>query len=195
MTFIGIHIFKTWPQRLIEPLALSRRNIQTKHQGIRQTAYTTLLRPQLEYASPIWSSYTQAIFNTVEPVQRRQHAVSQMTIQRTVVWPLGWRSLEQRHADARLIMFYKIVNGLVAIPLPTYIQHQVRMTRTVHPMHFIEYKLLLTIINTPSSLRPLYSGTIFLPRLSFQFRPVICSLNHTMPLILRKCFYQLLTFY
>ena len=45
-------------------------------------------------------------------------------------------SLEQRRADARLIMFYKNVYGLVAIPLPTHIQRQVRMT--MHPMHFIQ---------------------------------------------------------
>ena len=35
---------------------------------------------------------------------------------------LGWRSLEQRHADARLCLFYKVVYGLVAVPLPDYVQ-------------------------------------------------------------------------
>ena len=51
---------------------------------------------------------------------------------------LGWRSLEQRCADAWLIMFYKIVHGLVEIPLPSYIHRKVRMTRTTHPYHFIQ---------------------------------------------------------
>ena len=46
------------------------RNIPTKHQGIRQTAYSTL-GPQLEYASPVWSPYTQANINKVEAVQCR----------------------------------------------------------------------------------------------------------------------------
>ena len=31
---------------------------------------------------------------------------------------LGWRSIENRRYDARLFMFYKIVYGLVAIPVP-----------------------------------------------------------------------------
>ena len=53
---------------------------------------------------------------------------------------LGWRSLEQRRADARLKMFYKIVHGLVEIPLPSYIHRQARMTRTTHPYHFIQIK-------------------------------------------------------
>ena len=43
---------------------------------------------------------------------------------------LGWRSC--------LILFYKIVYGLVEISLPPYIQRQVRMTRSMHPYHFIQ---------------------------------------------------------
>ena len=35
---------------------------------------------------------------------------------------LGWRSsLEDRCTDARLCLFYKIVHGLVAVPLPLYV--------------------------------------------------------------------------
>ena len=90
----------------------------------------------------VWSPYTQANINKVEAVQRR--AAGRVTNDYTsyssvtqMINSLGWRSLEQRRADARLIMFYKIVYGLVAIPLPTYIKRQVRMTRTMHPMHFI----------------------------------------------------------
>ena len=33
---------------------------------------------------------------------------------------LEWRSLENRNIDTRLAIFYKIVYGLVAIPLPSY---------------------------------------------------------------------------
>ena len=46
---------------------------------------------------------------------------------------LGWRSLEQRRLDARLIMFYKIVYGLVAIQLPLYIEHPMKMVGDVKP--------------------------------------------------------------
>ena len=120
-----------------------RRNISTKHQGIRQTAYNTLVRPQLEYASPVWSPYTQTNINKVEAVQRREacwvtNDYSSYSSETQMIIFLGWRSLEQRRADVHLIMFYKIVYGLVAIHLPTYIQCQVRMTRTMHPMHFIQ---------------------------------------------------------
>ena len=35
-------------------LGFIRRNIRTKLPKVRETVYNTLVRPQLEYASPIW---------------------------------------------------------------------------------------------------------------------------------------------
>ena len=112
---------------------------------------------------------------------------------------LGLRSLEQRRADARLIMFYKIGYGLVATPLSSYIQRHVRMTRTIHPMHFIQIQTTVNFYKysffplTVEQWNNLPSQAVLSDDLS-SFRPVICSLNHTMPQILRKYFYQLLTF-
>ena len=120
------------------------RNIQTKHKGIHQAAFNTIVRPQAEYASPVWSPYTQTNINKIKAVQRRA-ACSRVTNNYSsyihvtqMINTLGWRSLEQRRADAHLIMFYKIVYGLVEISLPPYIQRQVRMTRNMHPYHFIQ---------------------------------------------------------
>ena len=50
-------------------LGFLRRNLQTKYKGIRETAYNTLVRPQVEYASSVWRPYTQ--IKKVENVQRR----------------------------------------------------------------------------------------------------------------------------
>ena len=36
-------------------LGYLKRNISTKHPGIREAAYKTIIRPQLEYASTVWS--------------------------------------------------------------------------------------------------------------------------------------------
>ena len=49
---------------------------------------------------------------------------------------LGWRSLENRCYDARLITFYKIVHVLVAIPIPSYFEQPKRYTRHMHPLSF-----------------------------------------------------------
>ena len=36
-----------------------RRNIRTKHPGVREMAYNTLVRPQLEYAAAVWDPHTK----------------------------------------------------------------------------------------------------------------------------------------
>ena len=40
-------------------LGFLKSNIKTKHSGIRESAHKTVVRPQLEYASPIWSPFTK----------------------------------------------------------------------------------------------------------------------------------------
>ena len=44
--------------------------------------------------------------------------------------------MDQRRADARLCLFFKILHGLVAVPLPDYIQHSTRISRYCHSMTF-----------------------------------------------------------
>ena len=53
-----------------------------------------------------------------------------------IVQDLEWRTLELRGADARLRLFYKVVHGLVAVPLPDYIQYSNRISRYCHSMTF-----------------------------------------------------------
>ena len=44
---------------------------------------------------------------------------------------LGWQTLEERRSVARLCLFYKEVNGFVAVPLPDFID-----PRYCHSMTF-----------------------------------------------------------
>ena len=124
-------------------LGFLKRNIKTKNTAIRTAAYQTLVRPQVKYASIVWSPFTQTYINKIEMVKRR--AVRWVSSNyytyasvRSMTDSLEWRSLEDRTADARLILFYKIVYNLVAVPLPQYINHPVKMTRHMHPLHFIQ---------------------------------------------------------
>ena len=85
-------------------LGFIRKNIQTKHKGIRQAAFNTIVRPQVEYASPVWSPYTQTIINKIEAVQPRAarwvtNDYSSYSSVTQMINTLGWRSLEQRRAD------------------------------------------------------------------------------------------------
>ena len=103
-----------------------RRNIKTKIPKVRETAYNTLVRPQLEYASAVWDPHNKGRISQIEQVQRRAARWTVNNFERQasetrIVQALGWRTLDQRRADARLCLFYKIVHGLVAVPLPEYI--------------------------------------------------------------------------
>ena len=66
-------------------LGYLRRNIRTKHKGIRQTAYQTLVRPQVEYASHEWSPHTDKTLTRSKLSSSGQHAGSPMTTLHTVV--------------------------------------------------------------------------------------------------------------
>ena len=53
-----------------------------------------------------------------------------------MLFELGWRSLADRRIDARMILLYKIINGYVAIQLPSYFERPTRYTRHMHPLAF-----------------------------------------------------------
>ena len=106
-------------------LGFLKRNIKTKHPGIREAAYKATVRPQVEYASSVWSPYTKKDIYKVEMVQRRatRWILSSYSPYQSVTelqQQLNLRSLEQRRVDAKVIMLYKIIHGLVAIPIPVH---------------------------------------------------------------------------
>ena len=112
-------------------LGFLKKIIKTTHSGIREAAYKTIVRPQLEYASTTWSPHTKKDIDKVEMVQRRSfrwicHSYSYYDSVTAMQSNLGLRSLERRRADASVIMLYKIVHGIVAIPLPAYFEQLTR---------------------------------------------------------------------
>ena len=115
-------------------LGFLRRNIRTKDSSIREVANKTLVRPILEYSCPVWSPHTKSNRHKIEMVQRR---AARWTLCRSssydsvsdMLGDLGWRPLEDKRTDSRLCLFYKIVHGLVAVPLSPYVVHTQVFTR------------------------------------------------------------------
>ena len=92
-------------------LGYLKRNILTKNLAIREAAYKTIVRPQVEYDNSVWSSYTKKRYKQNEMVQRRsirwtQNSYSSYASVTQMQNQLGLRTLEQRRADARVIMLF-----------------------------------------------------------------------------------------
>ena len=92
---------------------------------------------------PIWDPHTKQKIFQLEKVQRRavRWTTSNYDYRSSVtamLQSLGWRTLELRRANAHLCLVYKIVYGLVAVPLPVYIQQSNRLSWHCHSMTFTQ---------------------------------------------------------
>ena len=95
------------------------------------------MRPQLVYASTVWSPHTATDITKLEAVQRRSARWATRDYQRTSSVPqmikdLNWRTLEQRCIDSRLTLMYKITYDLVVIPAADYLIPNTRQSRHNH---------------------------------------------------------------
>ena len=88
---------------------------------LKQTAHFSLIRSFMEYGATVWDPYQKYNSDKVERVKRlaagfvksrysRYSSVSDM------LDVLGWTPINQRRQEARLILFYKIINGLSQVP-------------------------------------------------------------------------------
>jgi hypothetical protein len=101
-------------------LSFLKRNLNISSWNLKEKAYQSLVRPILEYACTTWDPYRQNNKHRSEMVQRgaaryvknRYHNTSSVS---EIIWQLQWTSLEERRKTARLILLYKISNGLVKI--------------------------------------------------------------------------------
>ena len=85
-------------------LGFVKRNVQTKNKDIRTLAYNSLVHPQAEYGSAVWSPYTKENKDKIEMVQRRaarwvSNDYSSYNSVTEMMSNLGWQSLENRRYD------------------------------------------------------------------------------------------------
>ena len=83
----------------------------------KQTAYFSLIHFFMEYGATVWDPYQEYNSDKVERVQRQAARFDKSRYSRyssvsDILDVLGWTPLSQRRQEARLILFYKIINGL-----------------------------------------------------------------------------------
>ena len=101
-------------------LKFIKRNVQTNNQKVKETAYKTYVRPQLEYCTPIWHQWQDKLSYKVERVQRAaaRYVLNDYNFTSSVtdmLKILNWQTLENRRIQNTLILLYKTKYHLVAI--------------------------------------------------------------------------------
>ena len=134
--YIGVHITKdlTWNKHIHQitatvnrTLAFVRRNLYScpqQLQHIKNSAYTTRVRPLLEYSSSIWDPHTKTLVNKIEMVQRRaarfcrnDYKTIEQGCMSEMIGKLNLEPLNVRRTNRRLTLFHKAINGHLALPV------------------------------------------------------------------------------
>lgn len=127
-------------------LYLLRRNLNKCPRDIKARCYTTLLRPILEYSSPIWDPHYLNDIDFLEKIQKRaarfvtnnycmESGNSEMNRK-----SLGWETLEERRQKTKITIFHQARLKLVDISLD-HLKLNKRQTRLgdYGPTYFREF--------------------------------------------------------
>ena len=101
-------------------LRFIKRNVKTRNTKVKEAAYNTYVRPQLEYCSIVWHPWQKHLAYMVESTQRAAaryvcnnydyaSSVTQMLLN------LQWKTLEQRRVHNSVVFLYKIHHHLVYV--------------------------------------------------------------------------------
>ena len=124
-------------------LGFVRRNLYPCSENTKRSAYVTIVRPNLEYATAVWDPYRQEQIDSIEAVQRRAARFIKRDYDRTssvteMLRSLNLDPLEERRKAHRLNIFYLAVNNLIALPIPNYFLPKQRFTRLFSNNSFIQ---------------------------------------------------------
>ena len=143
------------------------------HQSIQRKLHTKHVRPQLEYAAPIWNPYHKLQIQEVENVQR---TAARWTCRRwrntrsvgDMLDELEWPSLEARREQSSLTFFYKIHSGTVSLDKDKYLTlaPNLQRTRASHDLQYTRYFAYSDALKNSSFLELFHCGIVFLLRWS-----------------------------
>ena len=150
-TYLGVEIDSklTWSSHCekvkssaMRDLGVIQRTLHATPNSCRATAYQTLVKPKLEYASTAWSPQTLGKIRLLESVQNKAarfvcRDYSRTTSVSGLKSSLKWDSLESRRNTKDCVMWYKVHNHLVHMKFPTAVTQKPRIGRHDHQLAYL----------------------------------------------------------
>ena len=174
-----------------QTLGFLKSNIRVHNRNLKSTAFKTLVFPQLEYASTLWSPYTDQDINKLKTVQRRAARWVSRDYRYTssvsaMLRVLNWRTLDQRRIDSRLVLLYKVTYDLVAIPAFDYLIQNTRLSSRIHPLAYWQITTLKDYYKYTFFPQPILHWNAlphYIPILptQAQFSTAVCQVVHSVP--------------
>ena len=123
-------------------LLFLRHNLKGCPEKLKQTAYFSLIRSFMEYGVTVWDPNQKKTVTKLRGCSVELQGSSKVGIRDTLVFlicmfdVLGWTPLSQRRREDRLILFYKIINGLAQVPFEGVLVELYKGTRRKHSIKF-----------------------------------------------------------
>ena len=173
---VKIHSFMSWSHHIqviinkaTKMLNFVKRTLYQCNAKVKVIAYTTLVRPTLEYATVVWDPYQQYLIDNIEMVQRRaarwvKNEYGTTTSVTAILKDLEWNTLSRRRQHSRLTLFFKFLHQdppVIGIPhhyLPFTLTH---CTRQTHHLRYIPPSLTTTYYQKSFFLEQLLIGITY----------------------------------
>ena len=119
-----------------------KRNLNKFSKQVKESAYLTMVRPQLEYASAVLDPYHVGDISELEKVQRRAarwvlNDYGRFSSVSLMLDQLKWPTLQVRRKLSRLQILHKIHYQQLSLQIPHYYLPKTRPTRQYHHLHYI----------------------------------------------------------
>ena len=115
-----------------------------------------MVRPIVEYASNVWDPHAISNINRVESVQRAvaRFCFNDFSTYSSVTSMLTSLDLPTLESRAKLIMMYKIINGIVCIPTNYFTPCHPQSRRYYKQLLIIKFSFIPSVIKLWNSLPP-----------------------------------------
>ena len=130
--------------------------------------YISFIRPLIEYSDAVWDNCSTESKKQLDLIHHEAARIitggTKLCSIQKLLSELGWETLQERRSKHKLIIFYKIINGLtpdyLSDLLPPIVQDNVTYNlRNANNMRSLRATQIF--ISTPSSPQPFVPGTSY----------------------------------